>query len=160
MPQRPHIAAREPTDSDVDLQSAPRPRHRLDDAQLLAVIALGGALGAAARYLTGLAWPTVSGAFPTATFMINVVGCGLIGALMVLVTDVWTRQRLLRPFLGTGVLGGFTTFSTYTVDIQQLTRAGHAATALLYLALTVVAALLAVWTTATLTRRLIIRSLT
>ena len=74
---------------------------------------------------------------------------------MVLITEVWSRQRLLRPFLGTGVLGGFTTFSTYTVDIQRLVAGAHAGTALLYLALTPIGALLAVWVTATATRRLV-----
>src|SRR5206468_23399 len=51
---------------------------------------------------------------------VNVLGCGLIGVLMVLVGELWTGRRLLRPFLGTGVLGGFTTFSTYAVDLQHL----------------------------------------
>ena len=74
---------------------------------------------------------------------------------MVLMTEVWSRQRLLRPFLGTGVLGGLTTFSTDTVDIQQLFAGAHAGTTLLYLMLTPIGALLAVWVTATATRRLV-----
>lgn len=86
---------------------------------------------------------------------VNVLGCALIGVLMVLITEVWSRQRLLRPFLGTGVLGGFTTFSTYTVDIQRLVAGAHLGTALLYLTVTPVGALLAVWVTATGTRRLV-----
>jgi CrcB protein len=90
--------------------------------------------------------------FPWATFGINVLGCLLIGVLMVLVTDVWTRQRLLRPFLGVGVLGGFTTFSTYVVDIQRLVDAGAAATALSYLAATVIAALIATYVGMAVTR--------
>jgi CrcB protein len=63
---------------------------------------------------------------------------------MVLVTEVWTAHELVRPFLGTGVLGGYTTFSTYGVDVQQLVAAGSAGTALLYLAGTLAAALVAV----------------
>jgi CrcB protein len=89
------------------------------------------------------------------TLVINVTGCGLIGILMVLVTDVFTRQRLARPFLGTGVLGGFTTFSTYAVDIQRLVTEGHAGTALLYLATTILGALVAVLATVSATRALI-----
>jgi CrcB protein len=99
--------------------------------------------------------PASAGAFPASTWAINVLGCALIGVLMVLITEVWSRQRLLRPFLGTGVLGGFTTFSTYTVDIQRLVAGAHLGTALLYLTLTPIGALLAVWVTATATRRLV-----
>ena len=124
------------------------------DAPVLAVIAAGGAIGATARYAIALAWPARAGGFPAAILAVNVVGCALIGVLMVLITDVWSTQRLLRPFLGTGVLGGFTTFSTYAVDIQRLVAGAHAGTALLYLAVTPLGALLAVWTAATATRRL------
>jgi CrcB protein len=143
-----------PVDSDVDLRIDGRDR-RTHDPAILGAIAVGGGLGAAARYLVGLGWPTPPGGFPSGTLVINVVGCGLIGILMVLVTDVFTRQRLLRPFLGTGVLGGFTTFSTYAVDIQQLVTGGRPGTALLYLGTTVVGALLAVRATVSATRAVI-----
>ncbi|HWD83321.1 MAG TPA: fluoride efflux transporter CrcB [Kribbella sp.] len=141
-------------DSDVDLRIDGRPR-RTHDPVVIGVIAVGGAIGASARYLIGLGWPTPPAGFPYATLVVNIVGCGLIGILMVLVTDVLTQQRLVRPFLGTGVLGGFTTFSTYAVDIERLISGGHAGTALLYLATTVVGALVAVRTTVTVTRALI-----
>jgi CrcB protein len=143
-----------PVDSDVDLRIDGR-AGRAHDPVILGAIAAGGAIGAAARYLVGLGWPTPADGFPVSTVVINVVGCGLIGILMVLVTDVFTRQRLARPFLGTGVLGGFTTFSTYAVDIQRLVTGRHAGTALLYLAATIVGALLAVWATVSATRALI-----
>lgn len=148
-------AAREPGDPFTDLRPAGHGTRGRDEAAMLATIAAGGATGAAARYLVGAAWPTPAGAFPLSTLWVNVLGCALIGVLMVLITEIWTRQRLLRPFLGTGVLGGFTTFSTYTVDVQGLVAGAHPGTALLYLALTPVGALLAVWTTATATRRLV-----
>ncbi|MGW7684078.1 fluoride efflux transporter CrcB [Kribbella sp. NPDC054772] len=143
-----------PVDSDVDLRIDGR-AGRAHDPVILGAIAIGGAFGATARYLVGLAWPTPVGGFPVSTLLINVVGCGLIGILMVVVTDVLTRQRLLRPFLGTGVLGGFTTFSTYAVDIQRLVTGQHAGTALLYLVTTIVGALLAVRATVSATRALI-----
>jgi CrcB protein len=73
-----------------------------------------------------------------------VTGCLLIGVLMVLIGEVFTEQRLLRPFLGVGVLGGFTTFSTYIVDIQRLVGHDAADIALLYLFATLAAALAAV----------------
>jgi CrcB protein len=154
-PQKTDAAAREPIDSDVDLHHAGPGRRRRGDATVLAAIAAGGATGAVTRYLIGQGWPTPTGAFPASTLAINVLGCALIGVLMVLITDVWSRQRLIRPFLGTGVLGGFTTFSTYTVDIQRLVAGAHAGTALLYLTITPIGALLAVWITATATRRLV-----
>jgi CrcB protein len=122
---------------------------------MVATIAAGGATGAAARYLIDATWPTPPGTFPVGTLAINLFGCALMGVLMVLITDVGSRQRLIRPFLGTGVLGGFTTFSTYTVDIQRLVAGGQIDTGLLYLCLTPVGALLAVWVTATATRRLV-----
>ncbi|MEU5538188.1 fluoride efflux transporter CrcB [Streptomyces sp. NPDC020362] len=112
---------------------------------VVAVVAVGGALGATARYALALAWPTPAGGFPWATFLINVVGCAVIGVFMVLITEVWAAHRLVRPFFGTGVLGGFTTFSTYAVDIRNLVGAGHPRTGLAYLAATLVAALAAVW---------------
>ena len=149
-------AAPEPIDPDIDLRQAPPSRRlRRDDAAVLAAIAAGGATGAAARYLIGTTWPTPAESFPVGTLVINIFGCALIGVLMVLITEVWSRQRLLRPFLGTGVLGGFTTFSTYTVDIQRLVAGAHTGIALLYLALTPIGALLAVWVMATATRRLV-----
>ncbi|WP_225833508.1 fluoride efflux transporter CrcB [Streptomyces sp. NK08204] len=126
----------------------PAPARRSEwrtQAPVVAVVAAGGALGATARYATTLAWPTPAGAFPWATFLINVIGCAVIGVFMVLITDVWAAHRLVRPFFGTGVLGGFTTFSTYAVDIRRLADAGHPRTALAYLAATLLAALAAVW---------------
>ena len=122
---------------------------------VVAVVALGGALGATARYALTLWWPTQSGGFPWATFVTNVVGCAVIGVFMVIITDVWAAHRLVRPFFGTGVLGGFTTFSTYAVDIQKLVDAGHPRTALAYLFATLLGALAAVWLAMTAARRLL-----
>ena len=108
-------------------------------------IALGGALGAIARYGVGAAWPPAPGTFPWSTFAINVTGCLLIGVLMVVLTEVAGHpHRLARPFLGIGVLGGFTTFSTYTAEAQRLIADGHTLSALVYLLGTVAAALVAV----------------
>ncbi|RLV08844.1 fluoride efflux transporter CrcB [Streptomyces griseocarneus] len=120
---------------------------------VVCAVSLGGGAGAAARYGAGLLWPTAAGAFPWTTFVINIVGCALIGVLLVVIADLAAPHRLLRPFLGTGVLGGFTTFSTYAVDIRHLVGEGRTATALAYLAGTLVAALAAVWVAAAGTRR-------
>ena len=110
--------------------------------KVLAAVAAGGVLGALARYGLGVAFPRTATGFPWATFGINVSGCLLIGVLIVV---VGTGRRLLRPFLGTGVLGGYTTFSTYVVDTEHLMRAGAPRIALLYLFGTLVAALLATY---------------
>jgi CrcB protein len=122
---------------------------------VLAAVAVGGAIGASARYGSSLIWTNAPGSFPWTTLTVNAVGCAVIGAFMVVITDAWSANRLVRPFFGTGVLGGFTTFSTYAVDIQKLLAGGHARTGLAYLALTLVTALAAVWAAATVTRRVL-----
>lgn len=114
-------------------------------------------IGAAARYGSGLAWPTTAGAFPWTTFAINVIGCAVMGILMVVVTEAYSAHRLIRPFLGTGILGGFTTFSTYAVDSQKLITHPAAGTALLYLVATAAAAIAAVWVGASATRVVLLR---
>lgn len=119
---------------------------------VLAVIAAGGGLGASARYGVDTLLPTVPGRFPWGTFAVNVAGCFLIGVLMVLVTEVWATHRLVRPFLGVGVLGGFTTFSTYANEIRALLRPGSVVEGLLYLFGTLLCALLAVIAGIALTR--------
>lgn len=134
---------------------AARPSVWRGQGPVVAVVALGGAIGAVARYAASLWWPAQSGGFPWATFGINVVGCAVIGVFMVVITDVWAAHRLVRPFFGTGVLGGFTTFSTYAVDIQKLVDGGHPRTALAYLAGTLLAALAAVWLGVTAARRVL-----
>ena len=122
----------------------------------VAMVALGGAIGATARYGASLLWPSPTGGFPWTTFWVNVIGCAVIGVFMVAVTEVWAVHRLVRPFFGTGVLGGFTTFSTYAVDIQKLVDEGHPATGLAYLAATLGAALAAVWLAMTAARRALV----
>jgi CrcB protein len=129
-----------PTDPDVDLHD-PKQRAELS-ATLLAVIAAGGALGALARYGLSELFPRAPGTWPLATWLTNVSGCLLIGVLMVLVSER-SRHPLVRPLLGVGVLGGYTTFSTYTVDTLAAFGAGTAGPALLYLVLTPVLAVAA-----------------
>lgn len=123
---------------------------------VVAVVAVGGAIGASARYGATLIWPTAPDTFPTTTLLVNVIGCAVMGVFMVLLTEMRTPHRLLRPFFGTGVLGGFTTFSTYAVDIERLVEGGHAGTGLAYLGLTLLAALAAVWSAAWATRRAVV----
>ena len=93
---------------------------------------------------TGWALPHAVGAWPWATLLANVSGCLLIGVLMVLVTERRRAHPLARPLLGVGVLGGYTTFSTYTVDAVVITGAGRPGLALLYVVVTPLVALAAV----------------
>ncbi|MFJ6985612.1 MULTISPECIES: fluoride efflux transporter FluC [unclassified Streptomyces] len=145
----------EPADPDTAVDAWPpgkEPVPRRREAEILGAIAAGGVLGACARYGATLIWPTAPAAFPWTTFWINVTGCAAMGVLMVLITERFTVHPLVRPFLGTGVLGGYTTFSTATLDTRGLLEAGRPGTGLLYAAATLVAAFAAVWATAALTR--------
>ena len=141
----PSVHSLEPVDPDVDLH-LPMDRGELvrHHVSVLSAIAAGGALGSLARHLVGGEWPTAAGAFPWGTFLINVSGSLLIGILMAALSLRPEHHRLLRPFLGVGILGGFTTFSTYAVQSHELVRSGHPVVAMVYLAGTVLAALLAV----------------
>ncbi|MFG1921215.1 fluoride efflux transporter FluC [Cryptosporangium sp. NPDC048952] len=121
------------------------------DKSVVAAVSAGGVIGALARYGLSVAWPHGPGDFAWSTFVTNVSGCLLMGVLMVVVTEVYPNHRLIRPFLGIGVLGGYTTFSTYVVDVGHTATAGAAATGLAYLFGTVLGALTAVWVGATAT---------
>jgi len=145
-------------DPDVDLR-VPRDRREVTahPAAVLGAIAAGGVLGALARAGLQAAFPHGPATFAWATFGVNVSGCLLIGVLMAVLRAAGGGPPLARPFLGVGVLGGFTTFSTYAVDVHAALVAGAPATALAYLAATVVGALFAVWAGDTLTGRLLSR---
>ncbi|MFH8888223.1 CrcB family protein [Streptomyces sp. NPDC017949] len=151
-PVDPDPVGPDPVDPDVDLRvAAERTRPR---GPVLAAVAAGGVVGACARYAAGLLWPDGPTAFPWTTLWINVLGCALIGVLMALVAEGGRDAHpLLRPFAGTGVLGGFTTFSAYALDVSRLLDVREAGVALAYAGLTVAGALAAVLAGATLTRR-------
>ena len=128
---------------------------RLRNADVLAVIALGGALGSLGRWGLGRLVPHDTGQFAWSTFVENVAGAFVLGALMVLLLEVWPPNRLVRPFLGVGVLGGFTTFSSYMLDTQDLLRAGRPGAALLYVFGTLLFGLLASWSGVAVTRAIV-----
>lgn len=114
-------------------------------ASVVAVIALGGALGGLARWGLAEAWPHARDGLPWSTMLANVSGALALGVLMVLVVEVWTEHRYIRPFFGVGVLGGYTTFSTYMLDARTLLVEGQAVLAFGYLFGTLLLGLLAVW---------------
>ncbi|WP_433323326.1 FluC/FEX family fluoride channel [Spirillospora sp. CA-294931] len=105
-------------------------------AAVLAAVSAGGALGALARHAVSVAVPS-----PWTTMLVNASGCLLIGVLMAVV-ESGRAHRLARPFLGVGVLGGFTTFSAYVVDVQ---RADGPVAVAAQLAVTPVVAVAATW---------------
>ena len=90
--------------------------------QQLFVVGLGGALGAMARYgLSG--WvQRQAGTFPLGTMVVNVVGCLILGAMMTLVEDRPALSPNTRLFVGIGLLGSFTTFSTFGFETFELLR--------------------------------------
>ena len=122
---------------------------------VLAAVAAGGALGSVARW--GLSWAIgpAGDRWPWATFTVNVVGSLALGALVVLLLGRWSGRRLARPFLAVGVLGGFTTFSTYALEGRHLLAEGSRALAAAYLMGSVLAALLALALGGWLARRLV-----
>jgi CrcB protein len=110
----------------------------------LGLIAVGGFFGAAAREAVEQWIPTSRGAFPVATLLVNLAGAFLLGVLLATLVrtgdDRASRQRI-RLLAGTGFLGAFTTYSTFAVESDLLIHDGHAATALVYVVISVVAGL-------------------
>jgi CrcB protein len=138
-----------PVDSDVteaDVPTVPERALRLlrTRRDILLAIAAGGALGAAARWGLAYSLPHARDEFPWSTLLANVAGCFAIGVLMVIVVERRPDSRLVRPFFGTGLLAGFTTFSTYAVDTRNLLATGRPALAAAYVLGTLALGLLAV----------------
>ena len=107
-------------------------------------VALGGALGAVARYGVFIWLTPPPGKFPIATFAVNVCGCFLAGILYVLITHAAISQ-VWRPLLAVGFLGAFTTFSTFSLEALLLWQNQQALVAVSYVVATLLCCLLAVW---------------
>lgn len=95
------------------------------DATLLLGIAAGGVVGSLGRYAVGLALPHPAGSFPWSTLAVNVTGALAMGLLVAFLLDRPGAHRLARPVVGVGVLGGWTTFSAFAVDVVTLLETGH-----------------------------------
>jgi fluoride exporter len=95
--------------------------------------ALGGALGALARWGVATALPSSPRGWPWATLVVNLTGCLLIGVLLAVLASRFPSSTLLRPFLAVGILGGYTTFSTFAADLVGLVESGAWLTAVGYL---------------------------
>lgn len=136
-----------PVDSDIEvgqtLSGTARPVHLR--ASYLLLVTLGGAIGTGIREAFALTFPAQQGGFPVTIFLINIVGSFLLGALLETLSRRGPdegRRRTLRLLIGTGVLGGFTTYSSLATDTASLTQAALG-TAILYSAATLVVGLAA-----------------
>jgi fluoride exporter len=108
---------------------------RFSAAQLTGVAILaGGAVGALARAGVSRGLHAHAGAWPWATFIVNIVGALILAWLTTRLTEVAAPTRYWRPLIGTGFCGALTTFSTFQVETIRLARDGHALLALAYAA--------------------------
>lgn len=101
-------------------------------------VALGGALGSVARYLSMvLIGQSIGAGFPWGTLFVNIVGSAIMGTLAELGALAWQPSQDLRVFLTVGILGGFTTFSTFSLDVALLVERHSWGLAALYVGLSV-----------------------
>jgi CrcB protein len=107
-------------------------------------VALGGIIGSVSRYLLGLIPVKASSGFPVITFIINVVGAFAIGLIAGALQKNSTLNPQLVLLLKVGVCGGFTTFSTFSLESLTLMQNGHVTTAVLYIGASVLFGILAV----------------
>jgi CrcB protein len=112
----------------------------------LLIVGLGGGIGSVFRYLTSV-WTQklVQSAFPWATFIVNVLGCLIIGILVGFFTKQQIENSDLKLLFVTGFCGGFTTFSAFALENMKLFQTGNSLLALLYIALSVIVGIFAVW---------------
>ena len=120
-----------------------------------AVIAVGGVLGSWMRWRLSVWFPVSPGTFPTTTLAINLVGSALIGVVLVLFLDRQPPRLLTHSFLGTGILGAFTTFSTFTIESAELLRQSKPLTAFVYVTASVVGGVFVALASMRVTRRAI-----
>lgn len=121
----------------------------------LLAVAIGGSIGAVARHLVGVAvarW--INMGFPLATLVVNLLGSLLMGILAGVIALRWQLSEPLRLLLATGLLGAFTTFSTFSLDIWMLVERQRLGLALLYVVLSLVLGVLALLGGLWLARRL------
>lgn len=109
-------------------------------------IAAGGALGSVARFgLSSWVYALLGQSFPYGTFVVNVLGCLAMGILFVLFTERFADSSVLRAGVLIGVLGGFTTFSSFSIETFNLFEQGEAAKAGLYILVSLVLCVTSTW---------------
>lgn len=110
-----------------------------------AVVGIGGAIGSILRYLISLIPIKESFLFPIKTFAVNIIGCFLIGCVVAFVSKNSTLNPKLVLFLKTGLCGGFTTFSTFALETEDLIKSGYTGIAAIYVFLSFVVGFFAVF---------------
>ena len=109
---------------------------------MILLVAIGGAVGSIARYLMASSIQTATGwEFPIGTVLVNVLGCFVMGILYVLIVARHDPRNDLRALLMVGVMGGFTTFSSFSLETVTLAMNGHYASATLNVVISVAACL-------------------
>ncbi len=110
------------------------------------LVFIGGGIGAAARYwMQGLIYGRIHSGFPFGTLAVNVLGCFLIGILMTAMEERFLVHPSLRIFLTIGILGGFTTFSSFSFETIQLFRDGELLFALANILVSIILCLTGTW---------------
>jgi len=143
MPDAEPVTTEPVTTEPVPTEPVPPGLHWAHPRFLTCIIA-GGLLGTLGRYELELAWPTPAGHFPLVTFTINTSGAFLLGFLLALLGGSRRPSPYARPFIGTGILGGWTTYSTLVVEATTLGKGGQLGLAAAYLAATLAAGIAAV----------------
>jgi len=112
----------------------------------LVLVAIGGAIGASLRHLVNLgALRLVGATFPWGTMAINIAGSFAMGMFIELLARRFGASNEVRLFVATGILGGFTTFSAFSLDFAVLWERGAALPALAYVLVSVIGAILALF---------------
>lgn len=144
-----------PNELPIDPDLAAAGTTRRNQPSVLAAIALGGALGAPARYGIAQLITVSPGGFPWATFVTNVSGSFALGLFFAVVVERFPPTRFLRPFVATGFLGAYTTYSTFAVETDLLLKDGHVALALAYAGASLVVGIAAAWAGISLVRKVV-----
>jgi CrcB protein len=114
--------------------------------QMILAIAAGGAIGSVLRHFAGSGAMALLGlAFPYGTLFVNIFGSFLMGVFVGSFAQYGNLSPELRAFLTVGLLGGFTTFSSFSLDVVTLYERGEVAAAILYVALSVILSLAAIF---------------
>lgn len=122
----------------------------------LAIVALGGALGATARYLViHLSTYLLGHQFPYGTLIVNILGSFIMGILIETMALVWSASSEMRLFLSVGILGAFTTFSSFSLDVAVLYERGRLLVALWYVLSSVAFSICALFAGLALMRRIL-----
>lgn len=112
----------------------------------IVAIAFGGAFGAVLRYLSGVwAFKVFGDGFPYSTLGVNVVGSFVMGVLVAVFAQYWSPSESVRAFLVPGLLGAFTTFSAFSLDVSALYERGDLMLAGVYISVSVVGAVMALF---------------